>query len=56
MSEVMTMTHTATMNLRFVRRFVSDEKVALILQQMFVPKNWNTHEEFWQDVPIGEET
>ncbi len=56
MSEEMAVTHTPTMNLRFVKRWVSDERSALILQQMFVPKDRNAHDSFWQDIPISEET
>lgn len=43
-------THSPSMNLRFVKR---DER--FILQQMFVPKNWNTHDEEWLDIPLHEE-
>jgi len=37
------------MNLRFVMR---DGK--RILQQMFLPNDWSTHDEEWRDVPLAE--
>ena len=53
-----------TMNLRFIEREVATGQDASgvwqyrkvrILQQMFVPKDWNTGlNEFWQDVPFVE--
>jgi hypothetical protein len=64
MSEAMTATHKATMNLRFIEREVCvGQPIDLqpiyerrrVLQQMFVPKDWSAGlNEFWQDVPFVE--
>lgn len=43
-------THKPSMNLRFVLR---DGK--RILQQMYYPVDWNTHEEVWRDVMLYDE-
>ena len=63
----MTTTHSPSMNLRFVEREIHDPSPELgegigrtrrirVLQQMMVPKDWNTHDEFWQDVPLYSES
>ena len=64
MNEVaMVVTHTATMNLRFIEREIAVSQTpgselwtyrkVRILQQMFVPKDWGTGlDEFWLDVPF----
>ncbi len=46
----MTVSHKASMNLRFVLR---DGK--RILQQQFYPNNWDTHKEVWRDVELRDE-
>lgn len=46
----MAATHKASANIRFVLR---DGK--RILQQMFYPVDWNTHEEKWRDVELFDE-
>lgn len=48
-SVAMTPSHKPSMNLRFVMR---DGK--RILQQMFLPNDWSTHDEEWRDVPLAE--
>ena len=45
-----TASHKPTMNLRFVLR---DGK--RILQQMFVPEDWNRFKEYWRDIELREE-
>ena len=62
----MTATHSPSMNLRFVEREINEPAPELgegigrirrirVLQQMMVPKDWNTQDEFWQDVPLYSE-
>lgn len=56
MSTVMEVTHTASMNLRFIERAVSpDGRTGRFLQQMFVPKDWSKYDEEWRDVPCVRE-
>ena len=56
MSNVMGVTHKPSMNLRFVLRVLpGHEQPSRILQQMFVPHDWNTHDEEWRDVPLAAE-
>lgn len=47
-------THHASMGLRFVKRTV-DGRELRILQQQFMPENWDTHEPEWRDVPLWED-
>lgn len=55
-SVAMTTTHRPSMNLRFVLRSIPGQVMKVrILQQMMIPNDWNTHEEFWQDVPLVDE-
>ena len=42
--------HNPSMNLRFTMR--DGQRV---LQQQFLPNNWNTHKEIWRDVVLHEE-
>ena len=55
----MTVSHKPTMNLRFVERRVPVDrdiaKTVRILQQMFVPLDWATHDEEWRDVPLADD-
>ena len=51
---VMGVSHRPSMNLRFVKRLVEGRELR-ILQQMFYPNDWNTHDEAWRDVPVHEE-
>ena len=63
----MAATHKPSMILRFVEREISEPapehgpgfsryRRIRVLQQMMVPEDWKTHEEFWQDVPLYTET
>lgn len=55
-------THQATMGLRFVERHVDAVELGAnitrkvrILQQLFAPRDYATHEVEWRDVPLSEE-
>lgn len=52
----MTTTHNPSVNLRFVEREiieVSGVRRIRVLQQMMIPNDWSTHDEYWQDVPLA---
>ncbi len=61
--QAMEASHTNSMNLRFIERSVPSpehgegiSRKVRILQQMMVPKDWNKHDIFWQDVAcVGDE-
>jgi hypothetical protein len=55
----MTTSHRPSTQLRYVERTVATPEIAKnsmrtvrVLQQMFLPNDWNTHSEEWRDVPI----
>lgn len=53
----MGVTHRPSMSLRFVRRMqplAEPPRAVMILQQLFVPKDWKTHDEEWRDVLVAE--
>jgi hypothetical protein len=58
-SQAMTVSHKPSMSLRFVERRVALDrdtaKTVRVLQQMFLPHNWDTHSEEWRDVPLVQE-